>query len=53
LKSANVAQLLEAGLPRSAMEVSTLCTITESSLLHSFRRDKERSGRMMAVLGLL
>jgi copper oxidase (laccase) domain-containing protein len=33
------------------IEESSLCTISEAALLHSFRRDGERSGRMMAVVG--
>ena len=53
LKSANVAQLVSNGIPESAIEVSPLCTVTESQLLHSFRRDKEKSGRMMGVIGII
>lgn len=52
LKSANEAQLTSCGVPPVAIEVSRLCTITESHLLHSYRRDKEKSGRMMGVIGL-
>lgn len=53
LKSANVAQLVQSGVPASSIEVSPLCTITAKDLLHSFRRDGERSGRMMGVVGLI
>lgn len=53
LKLANLAQLREVGIARSAIEVSPLCTVTESHLLHSYRREKESSGRMMGVIGLL
>ncbi|MBM2842054.1 MAG: hypothetical protein HW412_2582, partial [Bacteroidetes bacterium] len=53
LKLANLTQLREVGIARSAIEVSPLCTIADAQLLHSFRRDKEKSGRMMAVIGLL
>jgi polyphenol oxidase len=52
LKSANLRQLLAAGLLPERVDVSPLCTITESTLLHSFRRDKERSGRMMGAICL-
>lgn len=52
LKAANAAQLLEAGIPRDAIEMSKHCTIGDSLLFHSYRRDKERSGRMMGVIGL-
>jgi YfiH family protein len=53
LKAANVAQLEELGIPPENIEVSPYCTISEASLFHSYRRDRERSGRMMAVIGLL
>ncbi len=52
LKAANLSQLLSTGVHRSSIEVSTLCTITDATL-HSYRRDRERSGRMIGVLGLL
>jgi polyphenol oxidase len=51
LKSANRAQLLAYGVGHDAIEISPLCTITEPTL-HSYRRDKERSGRMMGVIGI-
>ena len=52
LKAANVAQLVEAGMSRDAIDVSLHCTIEDSHLFHSYRREKERSGRMMGVIGL-
>jgi len=52
LKAFNADALLEAGVQASHLEVSPLCTITESHLLHSYRRDGPRSGRMMAVIGI-
>ena len=52
LKGANRQQLLDAGVPADSIEVSPLCTISESHLLHSYRRDGAQSGRMLAVLGL-
>jgi polyphenol oxidase len=52
LKAANVSQLVAAGVRPDMIEVSPYCTIEEVDLLHSFRRDKERSGRMMGVIGL-
>ncbi len=51
LKLANTQQLVEAGVPLSQIEISPHCTISDSLLFHSFRRDKERSGRMMGVIG--
>jgi YfiH family protein len=52
LKSVNFQHLSTCGIPQSRIEVSTHCTICEPDLFHSFRRDKERSGRMMGVIGL-
>lgn len=52
LKAFQADSLLEAGVHPSHIEVSPLCTITESHLLHSYRRDGPRSGRMMAVIGI-
>jgi len=53
LKPANVAQLQDSGIPPQNIEVSQYCTISEGSLLHSYRRDRDLSGRMMGVIGLL
>ena len=53
LKLANLTQLREGGIARAAIEVSPLCTVTESYLLHSYRRERESSGRMMGVIGLV
>jgi polyphenol oxidase len=52
LKAANVAQLVAAGVLLERIEVSPHCTIGEADVFHSYRRDKERSGRMMGVIGL-
>lgn len=49
LKKANVHQLLACGLRRDNIEVSNWCTICTPDLFHSFRRDSNRSGRMMSV----
>ena len=53
LKSANTSQLVQSAVPASSIEISPLCTITEKDTLHSYRRDGDRSGRMMGVIGLL
>jgi hypothetical protein len=53
LKLANVFQLEEAGIMREQIEVSNDCTISDATRYHSFRRDGQRSGRMMAVVGIL
>jgi copper oxidase (laccase) domain-containing protein len=34
------------------VEVSSQCTICEPNTFHSFRREKDQSGRMMGVIGL-
>lgn len=52
LKGTNLQELLDAGVPQRQIEISPSCTISESALFHSFRRDGDRSGRMMAVIGL-
>jgi len=46
-------QLINAGLKPYNIEVSNLCTFSENELLHSYRRDKEKSGRMFGIIGLL
>ena len=52
LRGANVSQLARGGVPRDMIEISPLCTIDEANTLHSFRRDRERSGRMMGFIAL-
>jgi polyphenol oxidase len=52
LKSANRQHLTDAGIPVTRIEVSPHCTISEPDLFHSFRRDGQKSGRMMGVIGL-
>jgi YfiH family protein len=51
VRKANRLQLIQAGVRPEFVEESTLCTISEKTLLHSFRRDGNQSGRMMAVVG--
>jgi polyphenol oxidase len=53
LKKANVDQLLECGVKRGHIEVSDSCTICNAELFHSYRRDRERSGRMMGLISIL
>ena len=53
LKGSNVSQLCRAGIPEENLEISPYCTICNPELFHSYRRDKERSGRMMGVIGLV
>lgn len=51
LKKYNYTQLIESGVSVDHIEVSPLCTFEEVHLLHSYRRDKEYSGRMIGVIG--
>ncbi|PLX32542.1 MAG: peptidoglycan editing factor PgeF [Ignavibacteria bacterium] len=52
LKGLNVHQLEEAGLPIENIDVDEHCSIHERTLLHSYRRDGERSGRMLTTIVL-
>lgn len=52
LKMANRHQLIESGVRPENIEASPHCTISEPTLFHSYRRDRDRSGRLMAVIGL-
>ncbi|MEJ5244896.1 MAG: peptidoglycan editing factor PgeF [Bacteroidota bacterium] len=45
-------QLLESGVNEKNIEISEICTI-ENSRFHSFRRDKDISGRMSAFIGMI
>jgi polyphenol oxidase len=53
LKNENKLQLQYQGVPESNIEVSTSCTICEKNLFHSFRRDGQKAGRMMAVIRMM
>lgn len=53
LKKANVNQLLLSGLKNEHIEVDRQCTICRADVFHSYRRDKERSGRMMGAIVLV
>lgn len=44
-------QLIDFGIQPENIEISNLCTITNENL-HSFRRDKEKSGRMACFIGM-
>ena len=46
-----VDQLLRAGLRQDTISVDDACTISDARY-HSFRRDKGRSGRMLAFIGM-
>lgn len=52
LKSAVKAQLIGSGVLEDNIEISSESTISDGRF-HSFRRDKEKSGRMAAFIGIL
>ena len=52
LVEANRQQLLAVGLPAKGIEASPLCTYCRTDLLFSYRAEKGRTGRMMAVVGI-
>ena len=52
IKRANWQQLRTCGVPENNIEVHADCTICKSHLYHSYRRDRERSGRMMGIIGI-
>jgi polyphenol oxidase len=52
LVEANRRQLLDAGVREKNIEASELCTACRTDLLHSYRRAKERAGRMVTAVGI-
>jgi len=52
LVEANRQQLLTAGLPTDSITASQLCTRCNRGLLFSYRAERGRTGRMMAVAGI-
>ena len=52
LAEANRQQLLDAGLMGQNIEISTLCTRCRADLFHSYRRDGNKMGHMLSIIGL-
>lgn len=52
LKTANYNMLLEGGVKEFNIQVSNLCTFEYSNLLHSYRREREKSGRAIGVIAM-
>jgi len=52
LVEANRQQLLAAGVRKRSIETSALCTNCHPELLFSYRAEKGKTGRMMAVAGI-
>jgi YfiH family protein len=53
LKNANYRMLLNAGVIKSNIQVSKLCTFEYSNLLHSYRREGEKSGRAVGLIAMI
>lgn len=53
LKKHNYLQLIKCGLVKNNIEVSEYCTYNEKELFHSYRRDRDNSGRMLGVIGIV
>ena len=51
LKSANKDILVNAGVPKSLIEISDICSF-ENNNFHSYRRDKNISGRALGIIAL-
>ncbi len=52
LRASNRWQLIDSGVPAAQIEVSDLCTSCRADLFFSYRREREKTGRMMAVIGI-
>lgn len=52
LQTANVNQLVEAGLPPDAISISPLCTACRTDLFYSHRAENGRTGRMLSFIQL-
>jgi len=50
LSEANRRQLAACGIPSGQIDVAHLCTACNTAEFHSYRRDKDRSGRLVAAI---
>jgi hypothetical protein len=53
LAAVNRRQLLMAGMPGEQIDAVGSCTFCDAEMFHSYRRDKETSGRMISYIGAL
>ncbi len=53
LRGYNRSLLVSEGIRHENIEVSDKCTICSPDLLHSYRREGQHSGRMMAIIGMV
>jgi len=52
LRKANRAQLLTSGLAEKNIYISDLCTACHTDLFFSYRKEADRSGRLLSVVGI-
>jgi YfiH family protein len=52
LPKANKLQLLEAGIPEKNIYITNLCTSCDVEKLFSYRKERDRSGRLLSVIGI-
>jgi polyphenol oxidase len=52
LKKDIYTRLIRLGVKTENVEVSHYCTFEDKELFHSFRRDGEKSGRMLGIIGM-
>jgi YfiH family protein len=52
LAEINRRQLIEAGLASARVAAAGMCTRCREGEFHSYRRDRERAGRMLSVIGI-
>jgi len=52
LKKANAAQLIKCGVPESQIEISNFSTVLNNNDYFSHRKEKGKTGRMMALIGV-
>lgn len=52
LKKANAAQLIKCGVPENQIEVSPYSTVLNNQDYFSYRKEKGKTGRMMALIGV-
>ena len=52
LKSANYKMLIEEGVKKANIQVSELCSYEYETVLHSYRRDGQKSGRALGVIAM-
>lgn len=52
LKKDIYSSLLKLGVPNKNIQLSKYCTFEDKDMFHSYRRDKDTSGRMIGVIGM-